>query len=93
MTSSNDSTKHLRWVDRGNQQYLYVIEKDNPYNTQIAKVYYQQGAVHASINKYADRYMDRAKVELAIAMRKTFLEQYIATKVAIRLDEANTGEI
>ena len=92
MKQSNDSTKRLSWVDRDLQQYLYVIEQDVMFNTQLAKVYYQQGAVHASINRYAERYLDKEKIDEAIALRKEFLELYIANKVAKRLDEAQ-GEI
>lgn len=91
MTQSADSTRHLKWADRGHQLYLHWVEPEKMFNTQVAKVYYQGGEVCHSI-KHIPPEASQAMVEQEIEWAKTYLTNRIKNEVIQRLDNALQGE-
>lgn len=92
MTQSADLiAPRLLWADRGMIHYLHAVGQDSTFNTQVAKVYYQSGAIHASI-KHIPACINPRTVELEIERTKKLLEEKIAQQVARRLDNALQGE-
>lgn len=93
MTRSADSIKRmLTWVDRGMVFYLQWVGADSIYNTLIAKVYHQGGAIHASI-KHIPEGLSPELVDKQIEECKQLLAEKVARHVARRLDNALQGEI
>lgn len=92
MKSNEDSIPLLKWADRGMQQYLYLVDPAQPFNTSIAKVYYQSGQILSSTLRYADRYVEQRWIDAAVSERKEYLQQKVAEHVARRLDNALQGE-
>lgn len=91
MTQSSDSTKQLRWADRGHQLYLHYVSPDTLFNTLVAKVYYQSGEFCASI-KHIPSEVSQSTVEFEITWAKDYLANRIKDEVVKRLDNALQGE-
>ena len=91
MTQSNDLIKHLRWADRGRLLYLHWVEPEKMFNTLVAKVYYQDGEICASI-KHIPPEASQAAIEQEIVWAKACLADRITKEVVKRLDNALQGE-